>query len=52
MHSELKRKFSFYFLPFICRFFLNSETSLSFASLTREMFVKSQNFNSYDVIMT
>ena len=46
----LKRKFSFYFVPFICRF-LNSETSLSFSSLIGEIFVTTQNFDSYDVIM-
>ena len=47
----LKRTFSFYFVPFICRF-LNSETSLNFSSLTGEIFVKLQIFDSYDVIMT
>ena len=47
----LKRKFSFYFVPLICRF-LNSETSINFSSLTGELFVKTQNFDSYDVIMT
>ena len=46
----LKRKFSFYFLPLICRF-LNSETSINFSSLTGEIFVKTQNFDSYDIIM-
>ena len=46
----LKRKFSFHFVPFICRFFLNSETSLNFSSLTGEIFVKTQNFDSYDVM--
>ena len=46
----LKRRFSFYFLPLICRF-LNSETSINFSSLTGEIFVKTQNFDSYDVIM-
>ena len=46
----LKMKFPFYFLPFICRFF-NSETSLNFSSLIGEIFVKTQNFDSYDVIM-
>ena len=49
--SLLKRKFSFYFVLLICRF-LNSETSISFSSLTGEIFVKTQNFDSYDVIMT
>ena len=47
----LERKFSFYFIPLICRF-LNSETSISFSSLIGEIFVKTQNFDSYDVIMT
>ena len=47
----LKRKFYFYFVSFICPFF-NSETSLSFSSLTGEICVKTQNFDSYDVIMT
>ena len=47
----LKRKFSFYFVPLICRF-LNSETSINFSSLIGEIFVKSQNFYSYDVIVT
>ena len=46
----IKRKFYFYFVPFICRF-LNSETSLNFSSLTGEIFVKTQNFDSYDVII-
>ena len=46
----LKMKFSFYFVPFICRF-RNSETSLNFSSLIGEIFVKTQNFDSYDVIM-
>ena len=44
--------FSFYFVPFICRFFLNSETSLKFSLLTGEIFVKPENFDIYDVIMT
>ena len=47
----LKRKFSFYFVPLICRF-LNSETSMNFCSLISEIFVKAQNIDSYDVIMT
>ena len=47
----LTRKFSFYFVPLICRF-LNSETSINFSSLIGEIFVKTQNFDSYDVIMT
>ena len=38
----LKRKFSYYFVPFICRFF-NSETSLNFSSLTGGIFVKTKN---------
>ena len=46
----LKMKFSFYFVPCICRF-RNSETSLNFSSLIGEIFVKTQNFDSYDVIM-
>ena len=46
----LKRKF-FYFVPFTCRFFFNTETSLNFSSLTGEIFVKTQNFDSYDVIV-
>ena len=41
----------FYFVPLICRF-LNSETSLNFSSLIGEIFLKTQNFDSYDVIMT
>ena len=47
----LKITFSFYFVPFICRF-LKSETPLNFSSLTGKIFVKTQNFDSYDVIMT
>ena len=35
---------------FLFRFF-NSETSLNFSSLTGEILVKTQNFDSYDVIM-
>ena len=46
----LKSKFFFYFVPFICRF-INSKTSVSFSSLIGETFVKTQNFDSYDVIM-
>ena len=49
----LTRKFSFYFVPggqFVV--FLNSETSISFSFLISEIFVKTQNFDSYDVIMT
>ena len=45
----LKRRFFFYFVPLICRF-LNSETSLNFSSLIGEILVKTQNFDSYDVI--
>ena len=47
----LKRKFSFYFVPLICCF-LNSETSINFSSFIGEIFVKTQNFESYDAIMT
>ena len=47
----LIRKFLIYFVPLICRF-LNSETSINFTSLIGEIFVKTQNFDSYDVIMT
>ena len=47
----LKRKFSFYFVPLICRF-LNSERSIDFSCLIGEIFLKTQNFDSYDVIMT
>ena len=47
----LKRKLSLYFVPLICRF-LNSEKSSNFSSLIGEIFVKSQNFDSYDVMMT
>ena len=47
----LKRKFSFYFVPLVCRF-LNSETSKNCSSLIGEVFVKTQNFDSYGVIMT
>ena len=43
--------FSFYFVPLICRF-LNSETSINFSSLICEVFVKTQKFDSYDIIMT
>ena len=45
----LKRK-SFYFVPLICRF-LNSEMSMNFSSLIGEIFVKTQNFDSYDIIV-
>ena len=47
----LKRKSFFYFVPLICRF-LNSETSINFSSLIGEIFVKTQIFDNYDVIMT
>ena len=47
----LKKMFSFYFVLLICHF-LNPETSINFSSLIGEIFVKSQNFDSYDVIMT
>ena len=46
----LTRKFYFYFLLLICRFF-NSETPLNFSSLSGEIFVKTQTFDSYDVII-
>ena len=46
----LKRKFSFYFVPLICPL-LNLETSINFFCLIGEIFVKSQIFNNYDVIM-
>ena len=46
-----KRKFSFYSVPLICRF-LNSETSINFSSFIGEIFLKTQNFDSYDVIKT
>ena len=45
------KKNVFFFVLFICRF-LKSEMSLNFFSLTSEIFVKTQNFDSYDVIMT
>ena len=45
-----KRKFSFYFVPFIYRSF-NSDISLSFSSLIVKIFVKTQNFDGYDTIM-
>ena len=47
----LKWKFFFYFVPLVCRF-LNSETSINFSSLIGKIFVKTPNFDSYDVIMT
>ena len=47
----LKRKFSFHFVLFICRFF-KSETSLNFSTLINKIFVKTPNFDSYDFIMT
>ena len=46
----LKIKFSFQFMPFICRF-LQSETSLNFSNFDRQDFVKIQNFDGYDVMM-
>ena len=46
----IKRKFSFYVVPFICCIF-NSETPLNFSSLIGEICIKTQNFDSYDVIM-
>ena len=48
---HLKRKFSLYFVPLICRFF-NSETSINFSSFIGEIFLKTQNFDSYDAIIT
>ena len=45
------KEFSFYFKLFIC-LFLKSEMSLNFSTLIGEIFVKTQNFYSYDVIMT
>ena len=45
----LKRKFSFYFVPFICRVF-KSETFLNFSSLIRNISVETQIFYSYDII--
>ena len=47
----LKRNFSFYFVPLICRF-LNSETCINFYSLISKILIKTQNFDSYDVIVT
>ena len=47
----LKRKFSFHSVPFICRLF-KSERSPNFSILISKIFVKTENFNSYDVIMT
>ena len=47
----LKRKFLLYFVPLMCRF-LNSEKSIGFSSLTGDIFVKTQNFDSYNIIMT
>ena len=46
----LKRKFSFHFAPFNFTFF-KSEMSLNFTTLISKIFVKSQNFDNYDVIM-
>ena len=45
-------------INFSCQFvslrghFLKSETSLNFSHFDRQDFVKIQNFNGYDVIMT
>ena len=47
----LKIQFSFQFVSFICRF-VQSETSLSFSNFDQRDFVKIQNFDGYDVIMT
>ena len=44
-------KFSFPFVSYIWRF-LKSETSLNFSNFDRQDFVKIQNFDGYDVIMT
>ena len=46
-----QRKFSFLLVSFICRF-LKPEISLNFSNFDRQDFVKSQNFDRYDVIMT
>ena len=47
----LKGTVSFQSVSFICRF-LKSETSLNFPNFDRQDFVKIQNFDGYDVIMT
>ena len=47
----LKRKFYFQFLSSICRF-LKSETFLNISNFDRQDFVKTQNFDGYDAIMT
>ena len=47
----LRIKYYFQFISFICRF-LKSETSLNFSNFDRQDFVKIQNFDGYDVIMT
>ena len=46
-----KIKFSFQFVPFICRF-LKSETTLNFSYFNRQDFEIMQIFDGYDVIMT
>ena len=47
----LKIELSFQFASFTCRF-LQSETSLNFSNFDRQDFVKFQNSESCDVIMT
>ena len=47
----LRMKYYFQFISFSCRF-LKSETSLNFSNFDRQDFVKIQNFDGYDVIMT
>ena len=48
---KLKMKFYFYFVLFICRFF-KSETSLDFYSFISDIYVETNNFDSYDIIMS
>ena len=46
------KKGSFLFILYhLFVIFFNSETSLNFSSLIGKIFVKTQNFDSYDVIM-
>ena len=47
----LRIKFSFQFVSFICRF-LQPETLLNFSNFDRQDFLKIQNFDVNDVIMT
>ena len=47
----LRIQISFQLVSFICRF-LKSETSLNFSNFDRQDFVKIQNFDGYDIIMT